>query len=168
MMTARALLKNDEEFDRQLLIWLVEHWEAGGIFTDHMVKNKATELSTNAKFKATKLWVGAWKRKYNISLENQTYGNEGKVEAKDNIIEKSEIRDNKVLPKEQQDGISKDHNSKQDNENPLTPTKGEAATTLASLSVKDHEAAGLEIVEALQKLANAFELGIVPRRLCLN
>lgn len=41
-------------------------------------------------------------------------------------------------------------------ENPLSPTKEEAATALASLSAEDHEATGIEIAEALQKLANAF------------
>ncbi len=41
-------------------------------------------------------------------------------------------------------------------EDPLTPTKEEAATALASLSAEDHEATGIEIAEALQKLANAF------------
>ena len=155
-----ALLENDEEFDRQLLTWLVERWEAGDIVTDRMVKDRAAELSTNAEFKATKLWLSAWKRKYNISLENQTYGNEGEEEAEE-IVEESEIYDNEVLLEEQQAGTSKEanRNAKQDNENPLTPTKEEAATALASLSAEDHEAAGLEIAEALQKLANAF--GIV-------
>lgn len=157
-----ALLENDEEFDRQLLTWLVERWEAGDIVTDRMVKDRATELSSNSEFKATKLWLSAWKRKYNISLENQTYGNEGEEEAEE-IVEESEIYDNnEVLLEEQQAGnASKDagRNLKPDNENPLTPTKEEAATALASLSAEDHEAAGLEIAEALQKLANAF--GIV-------
>ena len=153
-----ALLENDEEFDRQLLTWLVERWEAGDIVTDRMVKDRATELSSNSEFKATKLWLSAWKRKYNISLENQTYGNEGEEEAEE-IVEESEIYDNnEVLLEEQAAGSSKG-NLKPDTENPLTPTKEEAATALASLSAEDHEAAGLEIAEALQKLANAF--GIV-------
>ncbi len=155
-----ALLENDEEFDRQLLTWLVERWEAGDIVTDRMVKDRATELSTNSEFKATKLWLSSWKRKYNISLENQTYGNEGEEEAEE-IVEESEIYDNEVLLEEQQAGSSKDansgRNSKQENNNSHTPTKEEAATALASLSAEDH--AGLEIAEALQKLANAF--GIV-------
>lgn len=157
-----ALLENDEEFDRQLLTWLVERWEAGDIVTDRMVKDRATELSSNAEFKATKLWLSAWKRKYNISLENQTYGNEGEEEAEE-IIEESEIYDNnEVMLEDQQAGSSSrdvGRAPKPDNENPLTPTKEEAATALASLSAEDHEAAGLEIAEALQKLANAF--GIV-------
>ena len=155
-----ALLENDEEFDRQLLTWLVERWEAGDIVTDRMVKDRASELSTNSEFKATKQWLSAWKRKYNISLENQTYGNEGEEEAEE-IVEESEIYDNEVLLEEQQAGASKEptRNVQQDQDNPLTPTKEEAATALASLSTKDHEAAGLEIAEALQKLANAF--GIV-------
>ena len=158
-----ALLENDEEFDRQLLTWLVERWEAGDIVTDRMVKDRATELSTNAEFKATKLWLGSWKRKYNISLENQTYGNEGEEEAEE-IVEESEIYDNEVLLEEQhqqQAGISNDagHGPKQNKDDPLTPTKEEAATALASLSAEDHEATGLEIAEALQKLASAF--GIV-------
>ena len=66
-----ALLENDEEFDRQLLTWLVERWEAGDIVTDRMVKDRAMELTTNPEFKSTKPWLMAWKRKYNISLENQ-------------------------------------------------------------------------------------------------
>lgn len=173
-----ALLENDEEFDRQLLTWLVERWEAGDIVTDRMVKDRAAELSTNTEFKATKLWLSAWKRKYNISLENQTYGNEGEEEAEE-IVEESEIYDNEVLLEEQQAAAataaavaatSKDSSrgggggggsgpKQTNNENPLTPTKEEAANALASLSAEDHEAAGLEIAEALQKLANAF--GIV-------
>ena len=164
-----ALLENDEEFDRQLLTWLVERWEAGDIVTDRMVKDRATELSTNAEFKATKLWLSAWKRKYNISLENQTYGNEGEEEAEE-IVEESEIYDNNEVllegeqqqqQQQQQAGTSKDigRSVKPDGANSHTPTKEEAATALASLSAEDHEAAGLEIAEALQKLANAF--GIV-------
>ncbi len=68
-----ALLENDEEFDRQLLTWLVERWEAGDIVTDKMVKDRAMELTTNPDFKSTKPWLMAWKRKYNISLENQVH-----------------------------------------------------------------------------------------------
>ena len=95
-----ALLENDEEFDRLLLTWLVERWEAGDIVNDRMVKEKAMELTTNAEFKASKSWLLAWKRKYNISLENQTYGNEGDEEQEE-IVEESEVYDNEVLLEEQ-------------------------------------------------------------------
>lgn len=158
-----ALLENDEEFDRQLLTWLVERWEAGDIVTDRMVKDRAAELSTNAEFKPSKVWLLAWKRKYNISLENQTYGNEGEEEVEE-IVEESEIYDgNEVLLDEQQQqlaalgGSSKEMGCtlKQTEE----ATKEEAATALASLSAEDHETAGLEIAEVLQKLANAFGIG---------
>ena len=156
-----ALLENDEEFDRQLLTWLVERWEAGDIVTDRMVKDRAAELSTNTEFKPSKVWLLAWKRKYNISLENQTYGNEGEEEVEE-IVEESEIYDgNEVLLDEQQQlaglgGSSKEIGSilKQTEE----ATKEEAATALASLSAEDHET-GLEIAEVLQKLANAFGIG---------
>ena len=157
-----VLFENDEEFDRQLLTWLVERWEAGDIVTDRMVKDRAAELSTNADFKPSKVWLVAWKRKYNISLENQTYGNEGEEELEE-IIEESEIYDgNEVLLDEQQQqqlqalgGTS----SKETGEKAEETTKEEAATALASLSAEDHETAGLEIAEALQKLANAFGIG---------
>lgn len=159
-----ALLENDEEFDRQLLTWLVERWEAGDIVSDRMVKDKAMEITSNPDFKASKAWLSAWKRKYNISLENQTYGNEGDEEAEE-IIEESEVYDNEVLLDEQQQAQTTEVHVQQQGqqgqgetsgENPLTPTKEEAATALASLSAEDREAAGLEIAEALQKLANAF------------
>ena len=171
-----ALLENDEEFDRLLLTWLVERWEAGDIVNDRMVKEKAMELTTNPEFKASKSWLLAWKRKYNISLENQTYGNEGDEEQEE-IVEESEVYDNEVLLEEQGQlsavgsggGIQLATSSSNQQEpkkqlsaaeeNPLTPTKEEAATALASLSAEDHEAAGLEIAEALQKLANAFGIG---------
>ena len=157
-----ALLENDEEFDRQLLTWLVERWEAGDIVSDRMVKDKAMEITSNPDFKVSKAWLSAWKRKYNISLENQTYGNEGEDEPEE-IIEESEVYDNEVLLEEQQQTgvhVQQQQQAPQQGEtsgeNPLTPTKEEAATALASLSAEDHEAAGLEIAEALQKLANAF------------
>ena len=219
-----ALLENDEEFDRQLLTWLVERWEGGDIVTDKMVKDRAMELTSNPDFKSTKPWLMAWKRKYNISLENQvqclyckkvillfvltalshqtcigvcvcvcacvwcvcvcmrarvcvalstiivsilqsvcmvysvpalfpqTYGNEGDDEAEE-IIEASEVYDQQVLLEDQQGPST---SGQPHSENPLTPTKEEAATALASLSAEDHEATGIEIAEALQKLANAF------------
>ena len=167
-----ALLENDEEFDRLLLTWLVERWEAGDIVNDRMVKEKAMELTSNAEFKASKSWLLAWKRKYNISLENQTYGNEGDEEQEE-IVEESEVYDNEVLIEEQSQlaggiqlatpttaaGQNQTQQQRRSEENPLTPTKEEAATALASLSAEDHEAAGLEIAEALQKLANAFGIG---------
>lgn len=139
------LLENDEEFDRLLLTWLVERWEAGDIVNDRMLKEKAMELTANADFKASKAWLSAWKRKYNVSLENQTYGNEGEEENEE-IVEESEVYDNEVVIDEHHQGV-RGH---------LTPTKEEAATALASLSAEDHEATGLEIAEALQKLASAF------------
>lgn len=169
-----ALLENDEEFDRLLLTWLVERWEAGDIVNDRMVKEKAMELTTNPEFKASKSWLLAWKRKYNISLENQTYGNEGDEEQEE-IVEESEVYDEVLLEDQgqassgvhlptstagQQEQSSQQQPKRQKaEENPLTPTKEEAATALASLSAEDHEAAGLEIAEALQKLANAFGIG---------
>lgn len=152
-----ALLENDEEFDRLLLTWLVERWEAGDIVTDRMVKDKALELTTNPDFKSSKSWLLAWKRKYNVSLENQTYGNEGEEENEE-IVEESEVYDNEVLLEEQQQQQQGPSQTVEEGENPLTPTKEEAATALASLSAEDHEAAGLEIAEALQKLAKAFEM----------
>ncbi len=144
-----ALLENDEEFDRLLLTWLVERWEAGDIVNDRMLKERALELTANAEFKATKAWLLAWKRKYNVSLENQTYGNE-EGEDGEEIVDESVVYDNEVVLEESQAGTSQ-----RGTDNPLTPTKEEAATALASLS-EDHEAAGLEIAEALQKLANAI------------
>lgn len=140
------LLENDEEFDRLLLTWLVERWEAGDIVNDRMLKEKAMELTANPDFKASKAWLMAWKRKYNVSLENQTYGTEGDDENEE-IIEETEVYDNEVVLDHQQAHV-----------NPLTPTKEEAATALASLSADDHEPTGLEIAEALQKLATAFGL----------
>lgn len=140
------LLENDEEFDRLLLTWLVERWEAGDIVNDRMLKEKAMELTANPDFKASKAWLMAWKRKYNVSLENQTYGTEGDDENEE-IIEETEVYDNEVVL---------DHQHA--HANPLTPTKEEAATALASLSADDHEPTGLEIAEALQKLASAFGL----------
>ncbi len=144
-----ALLENDEEFDRLLLTWLVERWEAGDIVNDRMLKDRALELTANPEFKASKAWLLAWKRKYNVSLENQTYGNEEGEEGEE-IVDESVVYDNEVVledPQAQQAGTS--------TKGPLTPTKEEAATALASLS-EDHEATGLEIAEALQKLANAI------------
>lgn len=145
-----ALLENDEEFDRQLLTWLVERWEAGDIVNDRMLKDRAMELTANPEFRASRAWLSAWKRKYNVSLENQTYGNDGDEENEE-IIEETEVYDNEHLV----DGQEPSRQS----ENPLTPTKAEAATALASLSAED--AAGLEVAEALQKLANA--LGITTQ-----
>ena len=140
-----ALLENDEEFDRLLLTWLVERWEAGDIVNDKMLKERAMELTANPDFKASKVWLQAWKSKYNVSLENQTYGTEGDEENEE-IIEETQVYDEQVViegEQQPQEGGS--------TEAPLTPTKEEAATALASLSADDHE-----IAEALQKLANAF------------
>ena len=144
-----ALLENDEEFDRLLLTWLVERWEAGDIVNDKMLKERAMELTANPDFKASKVWLTAWKGKYNVSLENQTYGTEGDEENEE-IVEETPVYDEQVLIEgeqpEQQQG-----NEEGATENPLTPAKEEAATALASLSADDHE-----IAEALQKLASAF------------
>ena len=142
-----ALLENDEEFDRLLLTWLVERWEAGDIVNDKMLKERAMELTANPDFKASKVWLQAWKGKYNVSLENQTYGTDGDDENVE-IIEETQVYDEQVViegeqPPQPQEGTSA--------EAPVTPTKEEAATALASLSADDHE-----IAEALQKLANAF------------
>ena len=140
-----ALLENDEEFDRLLLTWLVERWEAGDIVNDKMLKERAMELTANPDFKASKVWLQAWKSKYNVSLENQTYGTDGDEENEE-IIEETQVYDEQVViegEQQPQEGGSA--------EAPLTPTKEEAATALASLSANDHE-----IAEALQKLANAF------------
>lgn len=141
-----ALLENDEEFDRLLLTWLVERWEAGDIVNDKMLKEHAMELTANPDFKASKNWLQAWKGKYNVSLENQTYGTDGDEENEE-IIEETQVYDEQVViegDQQPQEGTS-------GTENPVTPTKEEAATALASLSADDHE-----IAEALQKLANAF------------
>lgn len=146
-----ALLENDEEFDRQLLTWLVERWEAGDIVNDRMLKDRAMELTANPEFRASRTWLSAWKRKYNVSLENQTYGNDGDEENEE-IIEETEVYDNEHL-------VDGQEPAGRPSENPLTPTKAEAATALASLSAED--AAGLEVAEALQKLANA--LGITTQ-----
>lgn len=140
-----ALLENDEEFDRLLLTWLVERWEAGDIVNDKMLKERAMELTANPDFKASKIWLQAWKGKYNVSLENQTYGTDGDEENEE-IIEETQVYDEQVViegNQQPQEGGS--------SENPVTPTTEEAATALASLSADDHE-----IAEALQKLANAF------------
>lgn len=155
-----ALLENDEEFDRLLLTWLVERWEAGDIVNDKMLKEKAMEITSNPDFKSSKVWLLAWKRKYNVSLENQTYGNEGDEENEE-IVEESEVYDNEVLLEDQGQGHGQQTASTEGAENSLTPSKEQqAASALASLSTEDHEA-GLEIAEALQKLANAFGITTV-------
>lgn len=148
-----ALLENDEEFDRLLLTWLVERWEAGDIVNDKMLKERAMELTANPDFKASKVWLQAWKGKYNVSLENQTYGTEGDEENEE-IVEETPVYDEQVVIEgEQQPPQQAQSEQPQEgtSENPVTPTKEEAATALASLSADDHE-----IAEALQKLASAF------------
>lgn len=142
-----ALLENDEEFDRLLLTWLVERWEAGDIVNDKMLKERSMELTANPDFKASKVWLQAWKGKYNVSLENQTYGTDGDEENEE-IIEETQVYDEQVVIEgDQQQPTQEEGNT----EAPVTPTKEEAATALASLSADDHE-----IAEALQKLASAF------------
>ena len=144
-----ALLENDEEFDRLLLTWLVERWEAGDIVNDKMLKERAMELTANPDFKASKIWLQAWKGKYNVSLENQTYGTDGDEENEE-IIEETQVYDEQVVIEGEQATTSSQEAGPSE-EAPVTPTKEEAATALASLSADDHE-----IAEALQKLANAF------------
>ena len=144
-----ALLENDEEFDRLLLTWLVERWEAGDIVNDKMLKERAMELTANPDFKASRVWLQAWKGKYNVSLENQTYGTDGDEENEE-IIEETQVYDEQVVIEGEQPTTSSQEEGPSD-EAPVTPTKEEAATALASLSADDHE-----IAEALQKLANAF------------
>ena len=143
-----ALLENDEEFDRLLLTWLVERWEAGDIVNDKMLKDRAMELTANPDFKASKVWLQAWKGKYNVSLENQTYGTDGDDENEE-IIEETQVYDEQVVIEGEQQATSSQ--DEEGGDNAVTPTKEEAATALASLSADDHE-----IAEALQKLANAF------------
>lgn len=134
-------IQGDEEFDRLLLTWLVERWEAGLLVNEKMLRDKAVELNTNHEFKPSKNWLLDWKNKYNVSLEDQTYGQAGESEGE--IIEESQVYEEVSL---------------QDN-NPLTPTKEEAATALASLASEDPlSTGGMEIAEALQKLATAFGL----------
>ena len=147
-----ALLENDEEFDRLLLTWLVERWEAGDIVNDKMLKERAMELTANPDFKASKVWLQAWKGKYNVSLENQTYGTDGDEENEE-IIEETQVYDEQVVidGDQQPQPSSGEGQGAGSAENPVTPTKEEAATALASLSANDQE-----IAEALQKLANAF------------
>lgn len=160
-----VLQENDEEFDRILLTWLVERWEMGKTVSDKLLREKAAEIAPSSDFNPSKAWVILWKRKYNVSLENQTYGNAGEAEGE--IVEETPVYDEVTIHEE----------------NPLTPTKEEAATTLASLASDDHNthvnteekgqergggegggavdltsASGLEIAEALQKLASAFGL----------
>ena len=147
-----ALLENDEEFDRLLLTWLVERWEAGDIVNDKMLKERAMELTANPDFKASKVWLQAWKGKYNVSLENQTYGTDGDEENEE-IIEETQVYDEQVVIEGEQQPTTSSQEEGGADETPVTPTKEEAATALASLSADDHE-----IAEALQKLANAFGL----------
>ena len=150
--------ENDEEFDRALLTWLVEKWEMGRTVSDKLLREKAAEIAPTPDFLASKAWVILWKQKYNVSLENQTYGNAGEAEGE--IVEETPVYDEVTIQEE----------------NPLTPTKEEAATALASLAADEHGshaahtgngsgasraaeiASGLEIAEALQKLASAFGL----------
>ena len=59
--------------------------------TDKMLREKAGEISAITEFRPTKSWVLAWKEKYNVSLENQTYGNAGETEGE--IVEESQVYD---------------------------------------------------------------------------
>jgi uncharacterized protein (DUF305 family) len=130
-------LEGDEEFDRMLLTWLVEHWDSANIVTEKMLRDKAYQLKPG--FHPTKVWLTDWMRQYNVSLESQTFG--GIEDSNDEVVEESQVYDEITV---------------HDNDGPVTPTKEEAATALASLATEDP--GGLEIAEALQKLASAFGL----------
>ena len=134
--------ESEAEFDRMLLTWLVERWDSSDTVTERMLREKANEiLATPTSFRPTKSWLIDWMKKYNVSLENQTFGLRGEDEGE--IVEESPVYDDITV-----------HDS-----SPLTPTKEEAATALASLASEDP--GGLEIAEALQKLASAFGLNQV-------
>ena len=133
----------EAEFDRILLTWLVERWDSSDNVTERMLREKANEiLSSPSSFRPTKSWLLDWMKKYNVSLENQTFGMGGETEGE--IVEESQVYDDITVQQES---------------SPLTPTKEEAATALASLASEDP--GGLEIAEALQKLASAFGLNQV-------
>ena len=145
------LPESEEEFDRLLLTWLVERWDSSDTVTERMLRDKAGELTTNPDFRPTKAWLSEWMLKYNVSLEYQTYGIAGEAEGE--IVEESQVYDEMTLQ-----------------ENPLTPTKQEAANALASLASEDPGIGpgGLEIAEALQKLATAFGLTQVIQAVVLD
>ena len=135
-------IQGDEEFDRLLLTWLVERWEAGLTVNEKMLRDRALELNAHQGFRPSKNWLSDWKTRYNVSLEEQTYGVGGESEGE--IVEESQVFDEVALQ-----------------EDPLTPTKEEAATALASLASEGPgcvTTGGLEIAQALQKLATAFGL----------
>ncbi len=139
-----CMVQGDDEFDRLLLTWLVERWEAGIEVNEKMVRERAIELNTSQEFRPSKTWLLDWKTRYNVSLEDHTYGIGGECEGE--IVEESQVYDEVTLQ-----------------ENPLTPTKEEAATALASLASEDPghmTVGGIEIAQALQKLASAF--GLTP------
>ena len=138
---ATATIQGDEEFDRLLLTWLVERWEAGLSVNEKMLRDRALELNTSQDFRPSRNWLSDWKNRYNVSLEDQTYGVAGESEGE--IVEESQVYDEVTVQ-----------------DNPLTPTKEEAATALASLASEDPgvSAGGMEIAQALQKLASAFGL----------
>ena len=133
-------INGSDEFDRLLLTWLVERWEAGLTVNEKMLRDRALELNTSQEFSPSKNWLSDWKDRYNVSLEEQTYGVPGESEGE--IVEESQVYDELNL-----------------HDNPPTPTKKEAATALASLASEEHgNVGGMEIAEALQKLASAFGL----------
>jgi len=65
------------------------------------------------------------------------------------------VYDQQVLVEATQGASTSTAKSQPVNDKTLS-TKEEAATALASLATEDHEATGIEIAEALQKLASAF------------
>ena len=134
--------ENEEEFDRLLLTWLVECWDSASVVTEKMIRDKANQLSSNPNFHPTKLWSTNWMKKYNISLKNQTFGVTEDTQGE--IVEESQVYDDLTV---------------QDNLPNKEEAEEEAATALASLASEDP--GGLEIAEALQKLASAFGLAQV-------
>ena len=136
-----CVIQGDDEFDRLLLTWLVERWESGLDVNEKMLRDRAVELNTSQDFRPSKNWLIDWKSRYNVSLEDHTYGIAGESEGE--IVEESQVYEEVTLQ-----------------ESPLTPTKEEAATALASLASEDPgmTAGGMEIAQALQKLASAFGL----------
>lgn len=137
--------ESSNEFDRLLLTWLVEQWEVGETINEKMLRDKAAELTTNPEFRATRAWMSNWKEKYNVSLDNQTYGTAGEAEGE--IVEESQVYDELTL-----------------HESGTLTSKEEAATALASLAAEGPSgldgSTGIEIAVALQKLATAIGLQV--------
>lgn len=82
---------SEEEFDRLLLTWLVECWDSTtDTITERMLREKAAQLSTNPDFRPTKGWLVDWMKKYNVSLENHSFGIGGETEGGE-IVEESQV-----------------------------------------------------------------------------